>query len=83
MSRRVLNLFKASKLIFNFTFLYTIPGITAHRSPERLVQKYCIPSLSLFWCPYMATNVSLQYNGGLLPDVILLTLCDYIVGGPF
>ena len=28
-----------------------------------------------FWCPCMAINVSivLQYNGGLLPDIILLT----------
>ena len=27
-------------------------------------------------------NVSVQYNRGLLPDSILLTLCDYI-GNPF
>ena len=26
----------------------------------------------------MAANASVQYNGGLLPDIILLTLCDYI-----
>ena len=25
---------------------------------------------------------SVQYNGGLLPDILLLTLCDY-TGGPF
>ena len=24
-------------------------------------------------CPCMAINVSVQYNGGLLPDIILLT----------
>ena len=30
----------------------------------------------------MAISVSVQYNGGLLPDIILLTLCDYI-GEPF
>ena len=29
------------------------------------------------WCPYMAINVSVQYNGGLLPDIILLTQCYY------
>ena len=23
-------------------------------------------------------NARVQYNGGLLPDIILLTLCDYI-----
>ena len=28
-----------------------------------------------FWCPCMAiNNVSVQYNDGLLPDIILLTL---------
>ena len=26
----------------------------------------------------MAINVSVQYNGGLLPDIVLLTRCDYI-----
>ena len=25
----------------------------------------------------MVINVSVQYNGGFLPDVLLLTLCDY------
>ena len=30
-----------------------------------------------FWCPCMAINVSVQYNGGLLPDIILLTQCYY------
>ena len=25
----------------------------------------------------MAINVSVQYNGGLLPDIILLTQCYY------
>ena len=35
----------------------------------------------LFWCPYnMVINVvsSVECNGGLLPDIILLTLCDSI-----
>ena len=30
----------------------------------------------------MAINVSVQYNGGLLHDIILLTRCDR-VGDPF
>ena len=39
--------------------------------------------LSLLWCPYMVINVSVQqYNGGFLPEIILLTLCDYL-GEPF
>ena len=32
------------------------------------------------WCPCMAINVSVQYNGGLLPDIILLTQCYYHQG---
>ena len=35
----------------------------------------------LFWCPYMFINlVSVQYNGGFLPEIIMLTLCDNISG---
>ena len=30
----------------------------------------------------MVINVSVQYNGGFLPENMLLTLCDYI-GEPF
>ena len=30
----------------------------------------------------MVINVSVQYNGGLFPDIIMLTLCDDI-GEPF
>ena len=33
--------------------------------------------LMSFWCPCMAINVSVQYNGGLLPDIILLTQCYF------
>ena len=29
----------------------------------------------MFWCPYI---VSVQCDGGLPPDIILLTLCDSI-----
>ena len=48
-------------------------------SPKIMYNNY---SLLLFWCPYMVINVSVQCNGGLLPDIILLTLCDSI-GEPF
>ena len=41
-----------------------------------------ILSLLFFWCPYMAINVSVQYNGGLLPDIILLTQGYYITWEP-
>ena len=30
---------------------------------------------NVFWCPYMAINVNVQYNGGFLPDIVLLTQC--------
>ena len=33
--------------------------------------------LCLAWCSCVAVNVSIQYNGGFLPDIILLTLCYY------
>ena len=33
--------------------------------------------LLFFWCPCMAINVNVQYNGGLLPDIILLTHCYF------
>ena len=33
--------------------------------------------LLFVWCPCMAINVSVHYNGGLLPDIILLTQCHY------
>ena len=32
----------------------------------------CLP---FCWCPCMAINVSVQYDGGFLPDIILLTQC--------
>ena len=33
--------------------------------------------LLFFWSPCVAINVSVQYNGGLLPDIILLTQCYF------
>ena len=37
--------------------------------------------LMFFWCPWMAINVNVQYNGGFLPDIILWTQC-YLHRGP-
>ena len=31
--------------------------------------------LIFFWCPCMAINVNVPYNGGFLPDIILWTQC--------
>ena len=40
---------------------------------------------SFVWCPHMAINnvVSVQYNGGLLPDIVLLTQCYFHRGTRF
>ena len=35
---------------------------------------FCLP---FCWCPCMAINISVQYDGGFLPDIILLTQCYY------
>ena len=39
---------------------------------------HCLCGLFLlfFWFPCMAINLNVQYNGGLLPDIILL--CVYV-----
>ena len=33
--------------------------------------------LMFFWCPSVAVDGSVQYYGGLLPDIILLTQCYF------
>ena len=38
---------------------------------------FCFVFNVFVWCPCMAINVSVQYNGGLLPDMMLLTQCYY------
>ena len=41
----------------------------------------CLP---FCWCPCMAINVSVQYDGGFLPDIILLTQSMLLPSGnPF
>ena len=50
------------------------------------VLDYIFSLLFLFfvWSPCMATNVSVQYNEGLLPDIILLTQYYHsLSGNPF
>ena len=39
--------------------------------------------LLFFWCPCLAIDVNVQYNGGLLPDIILLTQCYFHRGTRF
>ena len=38
---------------------------------------YVLICLPFCWCHCMAINVSVQYDGGFLPDIILLTQCYY------
>ena len=48
-------------------------------------QYHCFCLLKFFLCPCMAINVSIQYNGGLLPDITLLTQIQcyyYTIGDP-
>ena len=63
--------------IFNLISLLNVTVLSSGTLSPKI-----LTSLLLFWCPYMVINVSVQYNGGLLPDIILLTLCDSI-GEPF
>ena len=39
--------------------------------------------LRFVWCPCMAINVSVRYNGGFPPDIILLTKFYYHRGTRF
>ena len=48
-----------------------------HGVPHNVGRRVCTTMFLFFWCPCMAVNVSVQYNGGLLPDNILLTQCYY------
>ena len=38
---------------------------------------FCFVFPFVGWCPCMAISVSVQYDGGFLPDIILLTQCYY------
>ena len=44
---------------------------------------HCLCGLLLmfFWCPCMTINVNVQYNGGLLPDIIILLTQCYLHRG--
>ena len=35
--------------------------------------------VSFVWCPCMAINANVQYNGGFLPDILLLTQAPIFV----
>ena len=52
----------------------------ARRTATHIATKYVITTmfdLLFVWCPCMAINVSVQYNGGLLPGIILSPQCYF------
>ena len=52
---------------------------------SKLIPVHGSVHLFLFWCPCMVINVivyQVQYNGGFIPELIMLTLCAFI-GNPF
>ena len=51
-------------------------GFTAYVTVNYYYHVTILSSL-FFWCPCMAINVSVHYNDGFLPDIILLTLGYY------
>ena len=67
------------------TRLNTMHGLSMCLQPSILLLQHCLMVydivsglfLLFFWCPCRASNVSVQYNGGLLPDIVLLTQCYY------
>ena len=52
---------------------YRIPGIITTLI-NNVLRVHCF---CFVWCPCIAINVSVQYNGGLLPGITLLTQCYY------
>ena len=58
--------------------------ITTTLFNDALLHCFCsVLFLFLVWCPCMVINESVQYNGGPLPDIMLLTLNGTtIIGEP-
>ena len=55
-----------------------LDGVEAFSEFSTKNSKYTTTVVLFFmflWCPYMAINVNVQFNGGFLPDIILLTRC--------
>ena len=67
------------------TRLNTMHGLCTYNLYNSILLLHCLMVyyivsglfLLFFWCPCMASNVSVQYNGGFLSDIILLTQCYY------
>ena len=57
-----------------------MPQWKANENAQLTLQRFCY---CFFWCPCMAINVSVQHNGGCLPDIILSTQGYYHRGTRF
>ena len=71
-----------TRLIHTLLYVMTIHiSVDTQTIPDACYKIYlypvssCVPSL--FRCPCMAITVSLQYNGGFLPGIMLLIRCHY------
>ena len=59
--------------------------VRPHTSQQSMLLLPCLMMYYIFsvlfslfvWCPCMAINISVHYNGGLLPGIILLPQCYY------
>ena len=71
MKRRVSNTNNARRTATHITTKYVITTMF-----HDVLHIFCFVLLFV-WCPCMAINVSVQYNGGLLPGIILLPQCYY------
>ena len=67
-----------TRLIHTLLYVMTIIRTYIHTTIfDDVLYVVFVLFLLYFLCPCMAINVSIQYNGGLLPDIILLTQCYY------
>ena len=61
---------------FVFT-AYVIPGSILLLPCLMVYYTVSVLFLMFFLCPCMAINISVQYNGGLSPDIVLVTQCYF------
>ena len=70
----------------DFPLLYPIAIVIVIWFDDNIIVYHYYPNelfTTLFlivWCSCMAINESVQYNAGLLPDIILLTQCYFYRG---
>ena len=74
MKRRVSNSNNARRMA---TYITTKCFITTMFDDALELYIFSVLFLLFVWCPCMTINVSVQYNGGLLPGIILLPQCYY------